>query len=280
MLAALHPTSNLSNHFTMAFTTCNGIKVFYEIHGTGTPLILISGLGGDHYFWQSSLAVLAEKFQVITFDTRGIGQTDTPAEPYSMDVFVADLLALLNNLQIDKAHLLGFSMGGNIALYFALQHPNRVHQLIIAASHAKMSVQIRLFVDAVLGVYEGGISTKQMFELIAPWLFSNAFLSQPEHAAFLEYDENEPFPQPLYAWKNQYLAQRDYDVVGRLEEIKLPTLILAADQDPFASLEDARILHQGIGASILKIIPQSGHLMNYEYPELFHECVLEFLEKA
>lgn len=261
----------------MAFTTCNGIKVFYEIHGRGTPLILISGLGGDHYFWQSSLTTLSEKFQVITFDTRGIGQTDAPEEPYSMELFVADLLALMDNLGIDKAQLLGFSMGGNIALSFALQHPERVHKLIIAASHAKMSAQIRLFVDAVLGVYEGGISTRQMFELIAPWLFSNSFLSKPEHAAFLEYDENEPFPQPLYAWKNQYLAQREYNVVDRLAEIKLPTLILAADQDPFASLEDARILQEGIGESTLNIIPQSGHLMNYEQPELFHQCILEFL---
>jgi len=261
----------------MAFIACNGIKVFYEIHGTGTPLILISGLGGDHFFWQSSIDVLAKKFQVITFDTRGIGQTDAPLEPYSMHLFITDLKALMDGLHIEKAHILGFSMGGNIALSFALQHPERVHKLIIAASHAKMSTQIRLFVDAVLGVYEGGASTRQMFELIAPWLFSEAFLSKPEHAVFLEYDENEPFPQPLYAWKNQYLAQREYDIVDKLSEIQLPTLILTAEQDPFATMEDAKVLHHGIKDSILKIIPQSGHLMNYEHPNLFHQHILDFL---
>lgn len=261
----------------MPLKNCNGISLYYEIRGVGTPLILISGLGGDHYFWQSSIEILAAKFQVITFDTRGIGQTDAPHEAYSMDLFVADLASLLDELQIKKAHILGFSMGGNIALSFALKHPGRIEKLIIAASHAKINPQIRLFVDAVLDVYEQGISTKQMFNLIAPWLFSTTFLSNPENAVYLEYDENEPDQQPLYAWKNQYLAQRAYDVADHLSEIKMPTLILTAENDLFASLDDATLLHKQIENSALQIIPKSGHLMNFEYPEVFHQHILDFL---
>lgn len=263
----------------MAYKKCNGINIFYEVHGAGTPLILISGLGGDHLFWQSSIELLSEKFQVITFDTRGIGKTDAPVESYSMDIFVADLLALTDALQIEQAHLLGFSMGGNIALSFALQYPARVRKMIIAASHAKINTQIRLFIDAVLDVYEAGISTKQMFDLICPWLFSNAFLSNPSNAAFLQFDENEPDQQPLYAWKNQYLAHREYDIIDRLPEIKLPTLIINGDQDLFVNKEQANQLKDNITSSILAVIPDAGHLINYEYPELFHKYVLDFLQE-
>jgi pimeloyl-ACP methyl ester carboxylesterase len=261
----------------MPFISCNGINIYYEIHGEGTPLVLISGLGGDHFFWQQSLEILSAHFKIITFDTRGIGQTDAPMEAYSLDIFVNDLVALMDELQIEKAHILGFSMGGNIALTLALKYPERISKLIIAASHAAISTQIRLFIDAVLNVYESGISTKQMFDLICPWLFSNSFLSDPQNAAYLKYDETEPNQQPFYAWKNQYMAQRDYNIIASLDKIKLPALIIAGELDLFATLDDAKILNDGIEHSILKIAPKSGHLMNYENPELFHEYVWGFL---
>lgn len=263
----------------MAYQKCNGINIYYEQHGSGTPLVLISGLGGDHFFWQSSIEVLSQKFRVITFDTRGIGKTDAPPEPYSMDIFTEDLLALMDTLQIEKAQLLGFSMGGCIALSFALKYPGRVEKLIVAGSHAKTSMQIRLFIDAVVAAYETGLSAKQMFNLICPWLFSNKFMSLPLNAAFLEYDENEPDPQPLYAWKNQWLALREYDVANRLHEIKLPTLILNGDEDLFASMEQAHHLYNNIKDSELKILNGAGHLINYESLDLFNKYVVEFLQK-
>ncbi|MEI9913224.1 MAG: alpha/beta hydrolase [Bacteroidota bacterium] len=268
-----------NNYKTMAHIKCNGINIYYEINGEGIPLILISGLGGDHFFWQLSVKILSAHFQVITFDTRGIGQTDAPKESYSLDIFADDLIALMDKLQIDKAYILGFSMGGNIALMLALKHPERILKLIIAASHAGINQQIRLFVDAVLNAYETGISTKQMFNLICPWLFSNSFLSDPKNAAYLQYDENEPGQQPLYAWKNQYLAQREYNVVDSIDKIKLPALIINGELDLFATLEDAKVLNEKIERSILKVIPQSGHLINYENPELFHEYILDFLKE-
>lgn len=169
-------------------------------------------------------------------------------------------------------------MGGNIALAFALHHPERILKLIIAVSYAIMNIQSRLFLDAVLSVYEQGASTKQMFNLVAPWLFSVSFLRNPENAAFLYYDENEPDPQPLYAWKNQYLTQQQFDVLSSLPDIEAPTLILAGEHDRLAHLEDSEVLAQNIKNSTLKVIPHSGHLINYEYPEIFHRLILDFLE--
>jgi 3-oxoadipate enol-lactonase len=255
----------------------NNINIYYEIHGQGQPLILISGLGGDRTFWQASIGPLSAQFQVIIFDTRGIGRTDAPETPYSMAMFADDLAGLMDALQIPQAHILGFSMGGQIALQFALKYSERINKLIIAASCARLNTQIRLYVDAVLDVYEGGISTKQMFELIAPWLFSNKFLSVPGNEAYLQYDENDPEQQPFYSWKNQYLAQKAFDVTPQLKDIQAAPLIITGEQDVFAQLSDAKTLHEGLTGASLKIISGAGHLFNFEQPKLFHDTVINYL---
>lgn len=261
----------------MPYKQINGISVYYEIHGKGESLILIAGLGSDHRFWQANISILAAHFQVVVFDTRGIGLTDAPDDVYTMELFTDDLAGLMDALNLEKANILGFSMGGLIAQMFALSYPNRVSKLILAVSFAVMNVQARLFLDAVLAVYENGDSPKQMFALIVPWLYSARFLGDPKNAAYLEYDETDPHQQPMYAWRAQYLAQRQYSSLPFLSDIQVPTLVLAGEQDRLALVEDAEVLASHIGQARPKIIPDSGHLINYEQPKLFHKHVLNFL---
>jgi 3-oxoadipate enol-lactonase len=261
----------------MPHAQCNGISIFYEAKGRGEPLVLISGLGGDHAFWQSSKGSLGSHFQLITFDTRGIGKSDAPDAPYSMELFSDDLAGLLDSLKLQRANILGLSMGGNIAQMFALRHPHRISKLILAASFASMNIQARLFLDAVLRVYESGASTRQMFDLIAPWLFSRDFLEKPKSGVFLQYDESDPNPQPFYAWKRQYVAQQQFDVIDSLCHIAVPTLILAGEEDRLAHLDDSKILAKHIKNSTLHVFPGAGHLINYESPKLFHRYVRDFL---
>ena len=262
---------------SMTFIKTNGINVHYQIHGRGETLILISGLGGDLTFWENSIEVLSKSYQVITFDTRGSGKTDAPDGPYSMEMLAADLLGLMDGLGIPKAHILGFSMGGAIALTFAHLYPLRTSKLILAATFAVLTPQVRLFLDAVLAVYEINRSPKQMFELIAPWLFSVDFLGRPENSAYLQYDENEPDPQSFEAWKSLYIALRQYNISGALPGISIPALIIAGDEDRLAHLHDARHLATGIPDSEIAIIPRAGHLINFEEPGLFHQLILDFL---
>lgn len=225
------------------------------------------------------IPVLARHFQVLVFDTRGIGQTDAPDDVYTLELFTDDLADLMDALNLKQANLLGLSMGGLIAQAFAVKYPNRVSTLILAATFAVMNTQARLFLDAVLAVYENGDSPKRMYALIVPWLYSTRFLGDPENTAYLEYDENAPHQQPMYAWRAQYLAQRQYTSLPFLSAIQVPTLVLAGKQDRLAHVEDAEVLADHIRHSSLKIIPGSGHLINYEQPELFHEHVLNFLSR-
>jgi 3-oxoadipate enol-lactonase len=220
----------------MAYQQINGISMYYEVHGTGEPLVLISGCGGDHTFWQTTIPTLAAHFQVIVFV-----HAYAPEGLYTMGLFADDVAGLMDALHLKKASVLGFSMGGCIAQAFAIAYPHRVSKLILAASFAVMNTQARLFLDAVLSVYEQGATTRQMFESILPWLFSNRFLSLPENADYLVYDENEPNPQHMYAWRAQYLAQQPYTSLPALSGIQVPTLVLAGEQDRLASVEDAEV---------------------------------------
>lgn len=251
--------------------------LYYEIHGSGPPLVLISGLGGDATFWTGSLLALTRHFQVIIFDNRGIGRSAMPDIPYTIEGLADDVAFLLDELGIQAAHVLGFSMGGCIAQSFALRHAHRLEKLIIAASYARIGRQAEWFLDAVLSVYETGATPKQMYYLILPWLFSPGYLKRPESDAMLAFDENDPLQQPLYAFRWHYHAQREFDCRTELAQITAPTLVLAGEHDALVPLADTRELASSIPGSRFFAFPEAGHLFNWEQPQLFHTQVIAFL---
>ena len=113
----------------------NGIELYYETHGEGKPLVLISGLGYSSWQWHKMVPLLAEKFQVITFDNRGVGQSDKPAGPYTAGMLAQDMVGLLDALKFEKAIIAGHSMGGFIAQAVALDFPQRVEKLILCSTN-------------------------------------------------------------------------------------------------------------------------------------------------
>ena len=113
----------------------NGIELYYEIHGAGQPLVLISGLGYPLWQWHKMVPFLAKHFQVITFDNRGVGQSDKPAGPYTAQMLAADTAGLLDALGIEKAIIAGHSMGGFVAQAMALDFPQKVAKLILCSTN-------------------------------------------------------------------------------------------------------------------------------------------------
>jgi pimeloyl-ACP methyl ester carboxylesterase len=112
----------------------NGIQIHYETHGTGAPLVLIGGLGADTFLWFRQVPELCKHFQVIVFDNRGAGESDKPDEPYSVPMFAADTAGLLGALGIERAHILGASLGGMIAQQFAIDYPALLDRLVLAST--------------------------------------------------------------------------------------------------------------------------------------------------
>lgn len=120
----------------------NDIQMYYEAHGEGEPLALIVGLGTDISEWDNIITGFTHRYQVIAFDNRGAGRTDKPDQPYSVELMAEDTAGLLQALGIERAHILGVSLGGRIALALTLWHPERVNKLILVSTSARVQKRV------------------------------------------------------------------------------------------------------------------------------------------
>jgi pimeloyl-ACP methyl ester carboxylesterase len=202
----------------------NDIDLYYEIHGAGPPLVLIVGLGTDISEWPGIIQGLAECYQVIAFDNRGAGRTDKPDQPYSIEMMASDTEELLRALGITRAHVLGVSMGGRIALALALAHPERIDRLFLVSTSARRRTR-------------------------RPWWFRP--LSIVSTAMF-----RGQHPQPRYAFRRQLDAASTFNCTERLRDIHAPTLILHGRQDKTAPYALAEEMHAGITGS--QLVPFAG----------------------
>ena len=114
----------------------NGINMYYEVHGKGVPLVMIQGFAGNHQAWFFQTPVFKKYYKVIIFDNRGIGKTDKSSEPYTIRTMAEDVIGLMDYLGIDKAHILGLSLGGMVAQEIAISYPERVIKLVLGSTFA------------------------------------------------------------------------------------------------------------------------------------------------
>jgi len=228
----------------------NEIGVYYELHGDGDPVVLIAGLGTSISPYMRIVRRLAQKYRVLAFDNRGVGRTDKPDIPYTIEMMAEDTAGLLRALGIARADVIGVSMGGRIAMALALQHPEVVRSLVLASTSAR--------------VVRGTRTTPRFrFFKFLKWLRSGG--------RFLGRD-----PQPYYAFIRQLDASGSYDCSGRLGEIRVPTLILHGKRDRLAPYSLAEEMHAGIGGSKM-VTFERGHLFMFWESERFADSVKEFL---
>ena len=256
----------------MPTVQANTIQLYYEMHGAGQPLVFIHGLGSSTRDWEAQMPAFSKSFQVITFDLRGHGQSDKPAGPYDMAIFSADLADLLQTLGIGAAHIVGLSLGGAVALQFALDYPAHVRTLTIVNSgptlgdpaYAQQEIERRV-----------GIVQHQGMRAMGQALSANLF-PRPEQAnlraTFVErWAENDP-----EAYIHATRSMLGWDVTDRLNALQCPTLVIAADQDysPVA-LKEAYV--KRIPNAQLVVIPDAHHALPMEQPEQFNNVLGRFL---
>ena len=226
----------------------NDISMYYEIHGEGEPLVLIAGLNSDHTLYRGILPQLAEKYMVIVFDNRGVGQTDKPDIPYSIEMMADDTAGLLSALDIGQAHILGASMGGRIAADLALRYPQHVKSLILVSTIMK--------------------SLKDQ-----PMTLSRRLIAWQLKLPMIR------GANPYYAVMRQMKASRSYDCMDRLGEIQVPTLILHGKKDKSAPYPWAEAMHNGIKGSQMLTFP-GGHIFFIFNQKPFLEATFTFLASA
>jgi pimeloyl-ACP methyl ester carboxylesterase len=202
--------------------------MYYEVHGTGDPVVLIGGLGNDLSQWTWLIDRCAQTHKVLAFDNRGAGRTDKPDAPYSIEMMAGDTDGLMEAVGFDRAIVLGASMGGRIALELTLEHPERVAGLILVSTSASSRP-------------DNGPSRMEMLSILSGLVFRGKY------------------PQPHYAQSRQRQASRAYECTDRLDEIRVPTTIMHGRGDKIFRLREAESLRHGIADSQL-ITFRGGHI--------------------
>jgi len=259
----------------------NNIELYYEIHGEGKPLVLISGLGYPLWQWHKMVPYLAEHFKVITYDNRGVGQSDKPVGPYTAQMLAADTVGLLDALNIDKAIIMGHSMGGFIAQAMALDFPQRVEKLILCSTNFGGPHHIPVTPEAikVLTDITSDALTRFKNGLVvstAPgWAEANPAMIE-EWIKWRVANPIEPAPYQAQLAIGLGLLPEAAAFENKLPNITVPTLILFGAHDKVVPPANADLLAKQLAGSQIRIFPDAGHFFPLEIPEDASKAVIEF----
>jgi pimeloyl-ACP methyl ester carboxylesterase len=259
------------------FVAVDGIRLYVERYGKGTPLLLIPGLGAGNWLWSKNRHDLSQHFELIMPELRGSGRSDKPDQHYSIALFAADLQALLDQFDIYKTNILGASMGGFVAQYFAATWPERVARLVLASTSLGGQRQIGPDGEILSRLIRPRGKTKQeRLEDAYALNFTREFMER--HPEELERITNWrlQYPQPEHIYYRQLLAGNAYDGAALAARIAAPTLICAAKDDPMVPVENAQRLQEKIPQA--KVIAFEGrHIFFFEQCRKFNQVVIEFL---
>lgn len=261
----------------MTVVKINGIDLYYEVHGKGNPLVLCAGFSCDTNYWNMLLPHLAPHFQAITYDNRGAGQSTSADEAFTVDDMADDVIGLMQHLKIEKAHVLGHSMGGAIVQSIAYRHPDKVERLIIANSLVKFSQVGYFTMQLLLKLRQAGVAKRNIVEVALPWLFSNKFLSSPRAIEqFIQASLNNSHPQTEVGYSRQLEALMGFDSRKWFYHIQKPVLVMESDEDLLCPL-DSKVLVTGLSEATLYTFSQMGHMPFIEKPEHAARIIRDFL---
>jgi aminoacrylate hydrolase len=258
------------------FCTLNdGEKLYYEAHGSGPPLALVSGLGGVMAFWKPHLAAFAKHFKVVLHDHRGTGQSSRTIMDYSVGQMAGDLLQLLDRLGIERAHFVGHSTGGAIGQTLALDAPKRLDRLVISASWTKADAYFTRLFDFRADVLRrmGPLAYMQSMTLFG---LAQDYLR--DHAQELDAEERAAAaamtPAAVLA---RIAAIQRFDRSAELGRIKTPTLVMGVRDDQITPAYFSEALAAAIPGARLAMFEHGGHFFPRVHPARFQETVLDFL---
>lgn len=259
----------------------NGVSIYYEEAGSGTPLVFSHEFAGSHESWEPQIRYFARRYRVITYNHRGYPPSTVPDDPsaYSEEHLVADLRGLLDALGIERAHIAGLSMGGAVTLKFAIAHPDRCIGAVVAGAGSGA--------DNHEEWVRGGLETARRFE--EEW--ESTAGAYAEGPARVQLNQKDPRGWQAFAdlflkhsatgsahtFRGVQLKRRTiYEVEDDLTKMRAPVLIMVGDEDE-PCLKPALFMKEHIPNAGLVVLPRSGHAINLEEPALFNQFVMDFL---
>ena len=260
-------------------TARNGAVVLaYDVRGHGPPLVLIQGLGVGRWGWEPVADRLARRFQVITIDNRGIGASDAPPGPYSARTMAADVLAVLDDVGVGEASVVGTSLGGMVAQELALEHPDRVDRLVLVATipGGRLTAPMPLK-TAYLLTWAPLMHSEARLREFARHALGPQTVRRRTRVVRRLLARKRAHPQSEQAWRAQAMAGVLFDPGGRQRRITQPTLILQGTADQVVNPANAEPLASLIPDARLVYFDGAGHLLYWDEPKRFARLVTGFL---
>jgi 3-oxoadipate enol-lactonase len=255
-----------------------GMEIYYEEAGDGPPLLLIFGFTGNVQGWAMQVPAFSQRFRTITFDNRGVGRSSAPATEYSIRDMAADALGLLDALSIERAHVLGYSMGGQIAQELALAEPGRVDRLVLLSTWARPDTYFSTIIDVWAQLYRQGVDETTRQKFAYTWVLTAAFMATPGVLdQMLALAEANPYKPPAHGIWGQSRAILTSDTRERLPAITAPTLVLVGPNDILTPVKFSEELAREIPTASLRVLERGGHGVIFEATAELNEAVLAFL---
>jgi pimeloyl-ACP methyl ester carboxylesterase len=265
----------------------DGVLLWYDETGAGFPVLFIHEFAGDHRSWEPQVRHFSRDYRCVRYNARGYPPSDVPTDParYSQDQAVADAVAVLDQLGIERAHVVGLSMGGFCALHLGLRHPERAASLVVAGcgygAQPETEVAFRAECEALAVAFEteGSASVAQWYA-VGP---ARVQLQNKNPRAWADFAAalagHSAVGSALTTRGVQKSRPSLYDLGDQLAALTVPTLLIAGDEDE-RCLEPALMLKRAIPSAGLVMLPKTGHTCNLEEPELFNRIVRDFLTAA
>jgi 3-oxoadipate enol-lactonase len=251
------------------------VRIAWERRGAGDPVVLVHGLGYARWGWEPVTDALAERFETVLLDNRGIGESDAPPGPYTAAEMAADVVRVLDEAGLDRASVVGTSLGGMIAQELALTWPERVEKLVLVCttpggpSAAPMpAVTVRLIAEA---------PTLEPLAALRRFVENALAPDPPDELVERILAHRLATAQPVASWAAQAAAGASFDAWDRLPRLDIPTLVVHGTADVVVDPANADLLAERIPGAVVERFEGCGHLLFWEQPERFVHVVGEFL---
>ena len=265
-------------------SSSDGIKLYYEESGQGTPIVFVHEFGGNYRSWENQMRFFSKNHRCITFAARGYPPSDVPkdVEKYSQKRAVDDIADVLNELKIDRAHVVGLSMGGFATLHFGLNYPNKALSLVVAGAGYGAEKQHEAYFKNV------SLEVANQFEKLGSKEFAKSYSLGASRVQFQNKDPRgwQEFATMLGEHSAQGAANTMrgvqarrpsiYDLEESMKKMMTPTLIVVGDEDDHC-LQPGIFMKKTIPAAGLLILPKTGHTLNIEEPQYFNRFVEDFI---
>ena len=268
-------------------TTDDGVRIYYEETGTGTPIVFVHEFADDYRGYEPQIRYFARRYRCIAYNARGYPPSEVPEDPsrYSQDRARDDIRAVLDGLSIAKAHVVGLSMGGFATLHFGLAYPERALSLVVAGCGYGAELGKRQ------QFHEETAKTAALIESAGMKVAAQTYGIGPTRVQFQNKDprgwaefaaqlaEHSSTGSSLTMLGVQRRRPSLYDLVDRMQRLTVPTLIVTGDEDE-PCLEPGLLMKRSIATSGLVVIPNSGHTINLEEPDLFNRACDDFFHQV